>query len=137
MATARQRRAERTQPDELSVFKRESVLYDPNLVDYQIDLIRCGNDGLRHLLGRVHARLHDIRIGYRLTIEGFVPGVGRRPVATDKREPMRRMFFDNFGEPFATREEAGHRYHEQMQIALEWLRVQGGVADLERVPALK
>ena len=125
------------EPEDLTIFKRESVLYDPDLVDYQIELIGCGSDGRRRLLGRVHARLRDIRLGFRLTIEGLVPGVGRRPVAEGERVPMRRVFFDNFGEPFANREEAGQHYHEQMQHALRWLCDQGRVTDLEQIPALR
>lgn len=124
-------------PDDSVVYKRESVLYDPDLVDYQIELIGCGTDGRRRLLGRVHARLRDIRIGFRLTIEGLVPGVGRHPVSEDRRTPMRRVFFDNFGEPFGSREDAGQHYHEQMQIALRWLCELGRVTDLEQVPALR
>lgn len=111
------------------VRKRESVMFNPGVFDYQIDLLQVSGDE-RLLLGRVRAKIHDVRTGYRLTVEGFGPR--RRGDA-----PVHRLFFDNFGSPIATREEAGRLYQDLMRVAQAWLQQLAGVDDLDAVPALK
>lgn len=116
--------------------KRESVLFNPRVFDYQIDLLECA-EGERLLRGRVRAKIMDVRIGYRITVEGFGPATPARPRNDGEAPPAHKVFFDNWGEPIPTREEAGRIYQQLMKTALSWLAGLVDVEDLESLPSLK